>query len=205
MKGRGKFLVLEGGLGCGKTTKVDLLRKELTGWEFYREPGSTPFGEKIRDALLGEYGYDVNPYAELLAFSAARANLVREMVAPRLKKGINIVLDRYWYSSWAYQGARGVSKPLIWMISLVATKGLKPNLVLHYDLSPEVGKKQKKGLGDIDRLDVMDLEFHKRVQNNYLQLKKLYPKIWRTVDASRPVEEVFADSIKILKEYGLIC
>jgi dTMP kinase len=212
MKKRGKFLVLEGGLGSGKTTKINLLREELDDWEFYREPGGTSFGEAIREILIEEVkdarqrrgGNEINPYASLFAFSSTRANLVREVIIPKLEEGRNVALDRYWYSTWAYQGAEGIPKFLIWILSLVATKGLKPDLVLHYDLLPEEGKRQKKGLIDTDRYDLADLKYHEKVRRNYMQLKKFYPKIWRTIDASRPVEEVFEDSLKTLREYKLI-
>ncbi|MFC1626032.1 dTMP kinase, partial [Patescibacteria group bacterium] len=96
---KGKFIVIEGGVGSGKTTKIDLLKKYLgKGWEFYREPGGTEYGEKVRDAVQGLYSYPVDGHAALFGYSAARANLIRGVIIPKLRKGINIVLDRYWYS-----------------------------------------------------------------------------------------------------------
>lgn len=204
MKERGKLLVLEGGVGCGKTTQAMLLREYLTGWEFFREPGSTPFGEKVREAVQGMNGYEVDKYAALLAYSAARANLVRRVVFPALVEGKNVVLDRYWYSTFAYQGAEGVSKPVIWAISLLATRAIKPNLVLHYDLLPEIGFARKKSHVDADRYDLKDLEFHRKVRGNYFQLKKIYPGIWKVIDASKSPEEVLEESLKYLREYGLL-
>ncbi len=204
MKERGKFVVLEGGVGCGKTTQEDLLKQELTGWEFYREPGGTPFGDKIRDAVQGRHGYEVDKYASLFAYCSSRANLVRGVIIPRLEQGTNILLDRYWYSTFAYQGTEGVPKILIWAFSLVATRGLKPDAVLHYELLPEIGKERKLGREDADRYDIKDLEFHRKVRQNYLSLRKFYPGIWRTIDASQPAEKVFSDSLGILKELGIV-
>lgn len=197
-------MVLEGGIGCGKTTMANLLSNEQPAWEFYREPGGTPFGEKVREAVQGKHGYEVDRYAALFGYSASRANLIRGVVMPKLKLGVNVGLERYWYSTWAYQGAEGVPKLLIWAASLVATKNLKPNLVLHYDLLPEIGITRKRGKSDSDRYDAKKLEFHRKVRKNYLKLKKLYPGIWRIIDASKPVEEVFADSLEALQEYKLM-
>lgn len=204
MKERGKLLILEGGVGSGKTTQQSLLQEQLSDWQFYREPGGTTFGEKVRDAVQGRYGYEVHPYAALFGYSAARANLVRGIVIPRLQEGFNVSLDRYWYSTYAYQGAEGVSKPIIWIISLIATKALKPDLVLHYDLLPEIGMARKKLCGDADRYDVERLEFHKKVRRNYLELRKMNPRIWKIIDASQSTEDVFRDSLTVLKQNGLI-
>jgi len=204
MKERGKFIVLEGGVGCGKTSQVTLLKRELPAWEFYREPGGTEFGEKIRDAVQGDLSYDVHPYAALFGYSASRAHLIRGVVIPKIEQGTNVLLDRYWYSTFAYQGAEGVSKPIIFAISLIATKGFKPDLVLHYELLPEIGKNRKEGKADIDRYDIKDLEFHNKVRQNYLILAKLFPGIWRTIDASQPINKVFTDSMSALHERGIV-
>lgn len=204
MKERGKLVVLEGGPGCGKSTQVASLRETLSGWNFYREPGSTPFGEKVRDAVQGLNGYEVDKYAALFAYSSARANLVRGVVIPKLAQGENVLLDRYWYSTYAYQGAEGVSKILIWAVSLVATRGLSPDAVLYYDLLPELGAARKKTSPDADRYDIMEGEFHRKVRRNYLQLQRLYPKRWRTIDASGPIEKVLSDSLEALREFSLL-
>ena len=89
MKRRGIFIVLEGGVGSGKSSQVDKFRKKYPEWIFVREPGSTVFGEKIREAVQGLHNYHVDPYAALLTYSSARANLIRSVVIPELKKGKN--------------------------------------------------------------------------------------------------------------------
>lgn len=100
---RGKFIVIEGTLASGKSTQVDILKVNRNKCRFYREPGSTEFGEIIRDAVQGLHGYDVDPYAALFAYQASRANLIGGKIIPDLKKGYNVILDRYWYSTYAYQ------------------------------------------------------------------------------------------------------
>ena len=205
---RGKFVVLEGGVGCGKTTQFakvcDLI--ENNKWIRTREPGGTPFGERMRYLVQDEKAKDVyiHPYASLFAYSSARANLIRGMVIPNINKGMNILQDRYWYSTFAYQGAEGVSKPLIWLVSAIATRMFNPDLVIHYDVLPEVGMQRKMDAIDSDRYDEMQLEFHRKVRRNYHQIKKFYPGIWRTVDASQSREKVFEDTKKLLREFSII-
>jgi dTMP kinase len=202
---RGKFIVAEGGVGCGKTTVLELLKKELPSWHFSREPGGTEYGEKVRDAVQGIHGYTVDRYAALFGYSSSRANLIRGVIIPALKKGENYAVSRYWYSTFAYQGAEGVSKLLIWAVSMVATKGLKPNLILHFDVAPEIGSKRKDPNDpDLDRYDIMKNEFHLRVKRNYEILSKLYSPIWETVDASQPLTVVVDTTHQILKERGFI-
>ena len=104
MKKKARLLVIEGGVGCGKTTQIELLKKDLKDWGFYREPGGTEYGERVRDAVQGIHKYKVEEYAAMFGYMAARANLIRGVVTPKLLKGKNIVLDRYWYSTYAYQG-----------------------------------------------------------------------------------------------------
>ena len=204
---RGKFVVVEGGVGSGKTTQLFKI-KDCVGvgkeWTWVREPGSTVFGERIRNAVQGLYTDPIEPYAALLAYSSARANLIRGLVIPKIEGGISVGQDRYWYSTWAYQGAEGVSKPIIWFISMIATRMFKPDLVLHYDLLPEIGMARKTGQPDLDRYDTQLIKFHQKVRNNYHQLRRLYPGIWRVIDASKGIEEVFEDTKKILREFDII-
>jgi len=204
-KKRGKLIVIEGGVGSGKTTQLAILKKNLKkGWEFYREPGSTEFGEKVRDAVQGLHNYEVDEYAAMFGYSAARANLIRGVIAPRLKKGINIVLDRYWFSTYAYQGSNGASKKIIKLVSKIATGNLKPDLVIFYDLDPKIGMARKNGRKDSDRYDIKKLDFHRKVRKNYLALRKLYPDIWKTIDASESIDGVAEKTKQLLAKFGII-
>lgn len=201
---KGKFIVIEGGLGCGKTTQISLLKKKLKNWEFYREPGGTKFGEMVRDAVQGLNNYLVDEFAAFLAYSASRANLVRGVITPKLKKGKNIILDRYWFSTYAYQSIGGVSKKEIEEISKIATGNLLPDLVIFYDLDPIIGINRKKGNHDVDRYDVKEIDFHEKVRRNYKELSKKFSKIWVTIDAEKTIEEIHEETYKIIKEKKLI-
>jgi dTMP kinase len=202
------FVVAEGGSGVGKTTAVSGIEKELIDWKFFPEPGGTIFGEAIRDAVQSHREWEIHPLAALFGYSAARANLVNTEIIPILsdfKPGKGVFLDRYWFSTYAYQGSgEKVDREIIVAVSKIATKGLMPNLVLHFDLLPELAMQRKSGCTDADRYDMKELEFHKRVRDAYLELGVRYPDFWRTIDASASKEKVLRDSLCILSEFGMI-
>jgi dTMP kinase len=202
---RGKFIVIEGGVGCGKTTQTNLLKKDLKeGWEFYREPGSTEFGEKVRDAVQGLHNYEVDEYASMFGYSAARANLIRGVIIPKLKKGTNVLLDRYWYSTYAYQGSNGASKKIIEKVSKIATDNLKPDLVLFFDLDPKTGMARKNGREDSDRYDIKEIAFHNKVRRSYNELGKKLGRKWKKIDASNSIDDVHRKTLELLKKSKII-
>lgn len=202
------FVVAEGGSGVGKSTAVEGITKQLEGWRFFREPGGTVYGEAVRNAVQDHKDWEIDPLAALFGYSASRANLVNTEIIPILqgvKPGKGVFLDRYWFSTMAYQGAgEGVDREIILAVSKIATKGLMPDLVLHFDLLPELAMKRKSGCADADRYDLKEFEFHKRVRDAYLELSVKYPDFWRVIDASQSKEKVLADSIATLNEFGMI-
>ena len=201
------FVVVEGGVGAGKTTAIKGLEPYLAGWVFKREPGGTDFGELIRIALQERKDLEIDPMAAFMGYSSCRANLVNLEILPVLtgiKEGKGVFLDRYWFSSYAYQGSEKVSTAKILRISRDATGGLMPDLVLHFDLVPELAVLRKKGCTDVDRYDLKELSFHARVREAYLELSTKYPEIWRVIDASQPPEKVLADCLATLQERGMI-
>jgi len=207
IENRKPFVVAEGGSGVGKTTAIEGIKKELNDWKFFREPGGTAYGEAIREAVQGHCEWEIDPMASLFGYTAARANLINTEIFPILegnKQGEGVFLDRYWFSTYAYQGNEKVDREIIVSVSKIATKGLLPDLVLHYDLLPELAMKRKSGCSDADRYDMKELEFHKRVREAYLELAVKYSDFWRVIDASKSKEEVLADSLGALKEFGFI-
>ncbi|HSV94544.1 MAG TPA: dTMP kinase [Spirochaetia bacterium] len=201
------FLVAEGGSGVGKTTAVDGIKGTLHDWKFFREPGGTIFGEAVRNAVQSHREWSIDPLAALFGYTASRANLVNTEVLPILegkKPGKGVFLDRYWFSTFAYQGyGEGVDREIILAVSKIATKGLLPDLVLHFDLVPELAMQRKSGCTDADRYDVMEMEFHKRVRQAYMDLSVKYPDFWRVIDASQSKEKVVADSLAVLREFDM--
>lgn len=202
------FVVAEGGSGVGKTTAVEGIKKELEGWKFFREPGGTVLGEAMRSAVQEHKDWEIDPLAALFGYSASRANLINTEVIPiieGIKPGKGVFLDRYWFSTVAYQGAgEGIDREFILAVSKVATKGLMPDLVLHFDLLPELAIRRKTDCTDADRYDMKEFEFHRRVRDAYLELSVKYPEFWRVIDASQSKEKVLADSFAMLKEFGMI-
>lgn len=201
------LLVIEGGSGSGKTTAIGGIKEYLHDWKFFREPGGTDYGELLRIAVQETHGIEIDPMAAFLTYSASRANLVNTEVLPileGLKEGKGVLLDRFWFSSYAYQSSEKVDKAIIVAISKIATKGLRPDLVLHYDLAPELAMVRKANCTDKDRYDMKELEFHSRVRDAYLELSVMYPDFWRVIDVSKPIPVVLEESLKTLLEFGMI-
>jgi dTMP kinase len=207
----GMFISFEGPDGSGKTAQLDLLAEELLEMGFpifkTREPGGTSIGDQIRATLLDLKNTAMVDRTEALLYQAARAQLVDEVIKPQLAAGRVVLCDRYADSTLAYQGF-GHQNTVGSLEGIIhyATGGLKPDLTLLLDLAPEVGLERRQAAGGFDRLDAYDLEFHRRVRAGYLELSKMDPERWVTVDADRPFEEVQAELRKILlkslKDWG---
>jgi len=193
---RGRFITFEGPEGCGKTTQVGLLASWLTsqGLDLVvtREPGGTPIGEKIRDLLHDRHHTEMTPEAEILLYSAARAQHVARVIRPALEAGKLVLCDRFYDSTYAYQGyGRGLPMKALRHITTFATGGLTPDLTVYLDVAPEVGLRRRQKSGEaLNRLDLEALDFHRRVQAGYLDLISAEPNRWRAVDASGSIETV---------------
>jgi dTMP kinase len=200
---RGKFITFEGIDGCGKTTQLRMLERYLTsrGIPFIstREPGGTELGKTIRAALLNVSHGGVEPLAELLLYSADRAQHVREVILPALEAGQMVLSDRFYDATTAYQGyGRGFDLQLIAELTELATGGLKPDLTLLFDLDVATGLKRVHRRGDFtqgedddeepDRLDREPLEFHERVRRGYLEIAQREPIRFRLIPASGSID-----------------
>lgn len=201
-KQRGRFISFEGGEGAGKTTQITRLAAFLRacGKEVLltREPGGTPLGEDVRKILkFADYGDTLSCQAEALLFSAARAQLVREVILPALERGVYVISDRFTDSSVAYQGAgRGLGETAIDTVNRFATGGLEPDLTILLDLEPAVGFARVRSRagenGDKqDRMETMELDFYERVRASYLALASAFPQRFFVVSAEDSQEVVF--------------
>lgn len=205
-KRRGRLIAFEGVEGAGKSTQVELLRQELEKLDRQvtttREPGGTPAGERIRSILLdGRSTLDAR--TEALLFAAARAQLVEQVIRPALERGETVLCDRYLDSSLAYQGtARGLGQEPVMAINRFATGGLLPDLVVLLRLDPAEGL--ARGRGGRDRIEALDIEFHRRVARGFEELAEAAPERYVVVDAaSRPeavAAEVRAAVLRLLEE-----
>ena len=189
------FITLEGPEGSGKTSHLpdlaDFLRED--GWNVLttREPGGTAIGDQVRQVLMRSDNTAMNPRAETLLFLAARAQLVNEVIRPALAAGTVVISDRYGDSTLAYQGyGHGNDLDTIRQMLAFATGGLTPDLTVLLDVDPAVGLRRKKSVGEWNRMDAYQLEFHQRVRAGYLELARQEPRRWVVLDAGLPREMV---------------
>jgi dTMP kinase len=194
MAQRGRFIVLEGGEGAGKSTVQRALADRLRDREIVvtREPGGTPLGERVREILLAQHAAG-DALAELLLFEAARAQLVATVIRPALDRGAIVLCDRFAASSVAYQGyGRGLGRDVVERANAIATGGLAPDLTLLLDLPVEAGLARRSREGAANHFDAETVAFHERVRAGFLELTRETPERWRIIDASRPVDDVAA-------------
>lgn len=195
--GTGRFIVLEGGDGAGKTTQVALLSAwlEAIGLPHVstREPGGTPVGEAIREVVLGRADLDMPAETELLLILAARAAFVRDVVRPALEAGKVVIADRFSLSTLAYQGyGRGLPLQRVRAGIEIATGGLSPDLYLLLDLPSREGTdRQRRDGAEADRIEAAGADFREAVRNGYLALAESEPRV-EVVSARGTPEEVHA-------------
>lgn len=191
---RGKFIVVEGIDGAGKSTHLPLICAEIERQYgvktlLTREPGGSPLGESIRQLLLHQ-PMDGQTEA-LLAFAARRDHLLN-VIEPALARGDWVVCDRFTDSTRAYQGGgRGVS--MAWIDAMAATvhQGLEPDRVFLFDASAELAYSRRTVRAqDADRFEQMDLPFFSRVREVYLDRAKVFSQIYQVIDSSKSLDEI---------------
>ncbi len=190
------FITLEGPEGSGKTSHIPYLVEYLRekGYIVFptREPGGTSISEQIRDILHDLKNAEMHPRTETLLYQAARAQIVEQVIKPRLANGEIVISDRYFDSTIAYQGY-GHQQNLEEVRALVkyATGGLTPDLTILLDLDVEVGLKRKtQNEVEWNRMDAYTVEFHRRVRVGYLEMVKAEPNRWVVVNSEQKWESV---------------
>lgn len=191
----GLFITFEGPEGSGKTVQSRALYEYLQerGLSVYltREPGGTGIGDQIRQVLLSPENAEMLPSAEILLFSASRAQLVGQVIRPLLEQGTIVICDRYADSTLAYQGyGHGLDIELLRAITGFATGGMRPDLIIYLDIDVEEGLRRKRKTAEWNRLDRKEIAFHQRVRQGYLEMAAVEPQRWLMLDAARPVAEV---------------
>ncbi|AWJ82845.1 dTMP kinase [Azospirillum sp. TSH58] len=195
---RGRFITLEGGEGAGKTTQIRLLADALIGWGkrvvLTREPGGSPGAEEIRGLLVsGETGR-WGPVTEALLHTAARRDHLERTVWPALEAGHWVICDRFFDSTMAYQGyGLGLGRELVATLQTAALGDFRPDLTLILDLPVEDGLARAAARrGGEDRYERMDVAFHHRLREGFLDIAAREPERCAVVDAGHPVEAVQA-------------
>lgn len=192
----GQLISFEGSEGSGKSTQLARLAAHLkkAGREVVttREPGGTEIGEQIRNIIVhNSKGDEMCPEAELLLFTAARAQVVREVIAPALRRGAVVLSDRYLDSSTVYQGlARNLAPGPVSTINRFAVGDIMPHLTIVVDVPVEVGQSriQKRASGLPDRMERQNLAFFAKVRAGYLQLAEQSPDRIVVVDGTLAVD-----------------
>ncbi|NJE06026.1 dTMP kinase [Thermococcus sp. M36] len=200
----GTFVVIEGIDGAGKSTQAKLLAEwfEKKGYEVVltKEPTDTAFGKLIRKLVLtgGREGIidgaRISHEAEALLFAADRAEHVAKLIKPSLEAGKVVISDRYFYSSLAYQWARGLD--LEWLIDLNRF-AIRPDLVILLDLPVKESMKRINGRSIKTEFDKI-AELQKKVRENYLKLAERFPEI-RIVNALASVEDIHNDIVALVE------
>ena len=189
------FITLEGPEGSGKTSHIPPLVQYLRekGHAVFptREPGGTSIGEQIREVIHDLQNVEMHPRTETLLYQAARAQIVEQIIKPRLQAGEIVISDRYYDSTIAYQGY-GHQQDLEQVRALVkyATGGLVPDLTVLLDVDVEEGLRRKKDDNEWNRLDAYTVEFHQRVRVGYAEMVQQEPNRWVVVNAGQVWETV---------------
>lgn len=197
------FITLEGPEGSGKTSHIPHLAAYLRGQGYVvfptREPGGTTISEQIRDILHDMKNAEMHPRTETLLYQAARAQIVEQVIKPRLAVGEIVISDRYYDSTIAYQGY-GHQQDLDEVRALVkyATGGLTPDLTILLDLDIEEGLRRKKKDNEWNRMDALTVDFHERVRAGYLEMVKQEPNRWAVVNSAQKWDDVQADLKRVI-------
>lgn len=198
----GFFVTLEGPEGSGKSTQARLLADYLHNCGvdvlLTREPGGTSIGDQIRAVLHSLANTSMTPAAEFLLYSAARAQIVSEVIRPALDAGKIVLSDRYADSSMAYQGyGRQIDLNLVKRVTEFVTGGLKPDLTFLIDVTVDQGllrRKDGQARGEEwNRMDALSREFYERVRAGYLKMVQEEPDRWVCIDGSKEITEVQDD------------
>jgi dTMP kinase len=198
---KGAFITFEGSEGCGKSTQIEVLTRQLRALGYRvrtsREPGGTLIGEEIRHTLKhSKNNAAMTPEAELLLMNAARAQLVREIIRPALAAGEVVLCDRFYDSTTAYQGhGRQLDLKMVQFVIDIAVGDTRPDLTLLLTVTPEISElrcamRQSTLPFMRDRIEESDRKFFERVEQGYAATAAAEPNRFRIVEASGSVESV---------------
>lgn len=197
----GKFIVLDGPDGCGKSTQTRLLaqwiEKQGFSTETFRDPGTTAIGEQIRKILLDPENTEMSTRTEILLYMAARAQLWKEMIAPALQANKCVILDRWLSSTCAYQGhAGGFGIDKICKLAADSLQQPWPDLTIILDIDLETAKNRLNS--ELDRMEQKDDSYHKKVRDGFLKLAD-HKKNFAVVDAAQDIAAVHEMVLEVIK------
>ena len=205
------FITFEGVEGSGKTTQIQRLRRYLTKkgirCRITREPGGCPISEKVRKILLDPRHREMVGLAELFLYEAARAQHVKEVIKPILKKGDTVLCDRFSDATVAYQGfGRKLDDGWIEKLNLYSTEGIKPDITFLLDCPSAIGLKRAVDRNRVqrkekeERFEREEIQFHRRVRRGYLSIAKKEPHRVKVIDTRQGEDKAFEKIRKIVDE-----
>ncbi len=199
----GKFIVFDGGEGCGKSTQARLFRERLEAQgvtaRLVRDPGTTHIGEQVREILLNPLHVEMNMRCEMLLYMAARAQMMSETIQPALNEGAVVICDRFVSSTLAYQlGGDGLTDRDIRAVAEIALRGRWPDVTVIFDMPVERSIARVNRARD--RIEQRPPQYHEQVRANYLAQAASDPRRYRLVDADRDEQAVHADVWKLVTE-----
>ncbi len=200
---KGIFISFEGIEGTGKSTQARLLYEYLEGKGFEviltEEPGGTQIGLKIREILLSLEYREISSMTELLLYNASRSQHIQEVILPAIHRGAIVITDRFSDSTIAYQGyGREIDLNLIDSLDRVSTKNLRPDITILLDVDVEIGLKRNRGIQKTDRLELEDIEFHKKVRKGYLEIAAKESERIKVISASESIEAIHSQIISLV-------
>ena len=204
---KGKFISFEGIDGCGKSTQVKMLVNAMNNTKrntiLVREPGGTIISEEIRQILLHRHISNISDRTEALLMTGSRAQLTYEVIMPKLINGQNVIADRFYDSTLAYQGG-GRKLDLDWLIKLnhFATYDLEPDVTFLIDILPEEASKRKSKEGD--RIERAGIELQTLVRDTYLELSIRFKERIVVIDGHDTIENIHSLIIEELKRKQII-
>lgn len=201
---KGRFITLEGGEGCGKTTNLafimDYLQQRGIDIIQTREPGGTEISEKIREILLDKNNTELHADAELLLMFAARAQHLQEKILPAITQGQWVLSDRFTDSTFAYQGSgRGIKNSKIKQLEDWVQGDFTPDKTFILDLPIEIGMARAAKRAELDRFEREEMTFFDNVRKGFLQRAALKPSVYSVIDASGDLASVQQQIAKQLK------
>lgn len=203
----GVFITFEGGEGSGKTTIANMIQKTLAQEGYHvvltREPGGVEIAEKIRDIIHDVKYINMDRKTEALLYAASRRQHLVEKVIPALENDTIVICDRFVDSSMVYQGiARGIGIDEVYQMNLFATENILPKRTIFFDIQPEDGLKRVYENKDreVNRLDLENIDFHRKVYQGYLSLCDKFPNRIVKIDASLDIDHVYQQVLKKIRE-----
>ena len=204
---KGHFITFEGIDGCGKSTQVKMLVEAMNRIEkktiLVREPGGTTISEEIREILLHRHQSNISDRTEALLMTGSRAQLTYEVIMPNLINGRNVVADRFYDSTLAYQGG-GRKLDLDWLIKLnyFATYELEPDVTFFVDILPEEASKRKNK--EEDRIEGAGIEFQTLVRNTYLKLSIRFKERFIVINGHDTIENIHKSILAELRRRQIL-